>query len=54
MKQVMKRALSCLITFGLIALILVKLSPLFRPEDTEDCKEKNIIVNNVKKVTIIL
>lgn len=41
MKQVMKRALSCLITFGLIALILVKLSPLFRPEDTEDCKEKN-------------
>ena len=36
----MKRALSCLITFGLIALILVKLSSLFCPEDTADCQLK--------------
>ena len=40
MKQGIKRVLSCLITFGLIVAILMKLSPLFRPEDTADCKEK--------------
>ncbi len=48
----MKRALSCLITFGLIIFILMELNPLFRPEDTADCKDKTDFFYTLPKNSI--
>ena len=52
MKQGIKRALSCLITFGLTVLIIAELSPLFRPEDTADCKEKTEFFYSLPKNSV--